>query len=70
MMTSGALFFCAIGMAAFGVREVLSKAFYSLQDTKTPMYNAALSVVLNIALIIVLSRFMGISGLALATSEG
>lgn len=67
-MTSGALFFYAIGMAAFGVREVLSKAFYSLQDTKTPMYNAALSVVLNIVLIIVLSRFMGISGLALATS--
>jgi len=68
VMTSGAFFFYAIGMTAFGVREVLSKAFYSLQDTKTPMYNAALSVVLNIVLIIALSRFMGIPGLALATS--
>lgn len=68
VMTSSALIFYAIGMAAFGVREVLSKAFYSMQDTKTPMYNAALSVVLNSVLNIILSRFLGISGLALATS--
>lgn len=68
VMTSSALIFYAIGMAAFGVREVLSKAFYSLRDTKTPMYNAALTVILKIVLNVVLSRFMGISGLALATS--
>lgn len=67
-MTSGALFFYSIGMIGYGLREVISKAFYSLQDTKTPMINAAVAVVINIVLCIILSRFMGINGLALATS--
>lgn len=68
VLTSGALFFYSIGLAAFGVREVLLKAFYALQDTKTPMYNGALSVLINIILNIILARVMGLSGLALATS--
>lgn len=67
-MTASALFFYSIGMLGFGWRDILSRAFYSLQDTKTPMINAAIAMVLNIILNIVLSRFMGISGLALATS--
>ncbi|NSW91997.1 MAG: murein biosynthesis integral membrane protein MurJ [Firmicutes bacterium] len=67
-MTSYALFFYSIGMIGFGLREVLSRAFYSLQDTKTPMVNAAIAVVMNIILNIVLSRFLGLGGLALATS--
>ncbi|MCK4257768.1 MAG: murein biosynthesis integral membrane protein MurJ [Halanaerobiales bacterium] len=67
-MTSYALFFYAIGMVGFGLREVLSRAFYSLQDTKTPMINAAIAMVMNIVLNIILSKFLGIGGLALATS--
>lgn len=67
-MTSGALFFYSLGMIGFGLREVLSRAFYSLQDTKTPAINAAIAVLLNIILNIILSKFMGIGGLALATS--
>ncbi|PKM96275.1 MAG: murein biosynthesis integral membrane protein MurJ [Firmicutes bacterium HGW-Firmicutes-1] len=68
VLTTGALFFYSIGMVAFGVQEVLSRTFYALQDTKTPMYNGVLTVVINIILNIVLSQVMGISGLALATS--
>lgn len=67
-MTSAALFFYALGMLGFGLREVLARGFYSMQDTKTPMINAAIGMFLNIILNIILSRFMGISGLALATS--
>ncbi|AZR73923.1 murein biosynthesis integral membrane protein MurJ [Anoxybacter fermentans] len=67
-MTSYALFFYSIGMIGFGLREVLSRAFYSLQDTKTPMINAAIAMVMNIILNIILSKFLGIGGLALATS--
>jgi putative peptidoglycan lipid II flippase len=55
-------------MVGFGLREVLSRVFYSLQDTRTPMINAAIGMLLNIILNIVLSRFLGIGGLALATS--
>jgi putative peptidoglycan lipid II flippase len=67
-MTSSALFFYSIGMIGYGLREIISKAFYALQDTKTPMINAAIAVVINIILNLILSKFMGISGLALATS--
>ncbi len=68
MLTSVALFFYALGMVGIGLREVLSRAFYSLRDTKTPMYNATIAVTLNIVLNIILSRFIGLGGLALATS--
>lgn len=67
-MTSSALFYYSIGMLGFGLRDILSRAFYSLQDTKTPMINAAIAMVMNIILNIVLSKYMGIDGLALATS--
>ncbi|WP_040203794.1 murein biosynthesis integral membrane protein MurJ [Neobacillus jeddahensis] len=68
VMTSNALFYFSIGIVALSHRETLSNTFYSLQDTKTPMINAALAMVLNILLNIMLSKIMGIGGLALATS--
>lgn len=67
-MTSSALLFYSIGMAGFGLRDILARAFFSMQDTKTPMVNGAIGVVLNIILNIILSRYLGIGGLALATS--
>lgn len=67
-MTSTALFFYAIGMIGFGLREVLSRAFYSLKDSKTPMINGVVAVSTNIVLNIILSKFLGVGGLALATS--
>lgn len=67
-MTSSALFFYSIGLVGFSVREIVSKAFFSLHDTKTPMMNASIEITLNIVLNIILSKLMGVSGLALATS--
>lgn len=68
VMTSMAFFFYSIGMIGYGLREVLSRAFYSLQDTRTPMINAAIAMVLNIILNFILVRYLGVGGLALATS--
>jgi putative peptidoglycan lipid II flippase len=67
-MTSSALLFYSIGMIGYGLREVLSRGFYSLQDTKTPMINAIIAMVMNVLLNFILSRYLGIGGLALATS--
>jgi putative peptidoglycan lipid II flippase len=67
-MTSSALFFYSIGMIGYGLREVLAKAFYSMKDTKTPTTNSVIALLMNIILNIVLSKFLGIAGLALATS--
>lgn len=66
-MTSGALFFYAIGLTGIGIRDILARTFFSLQDTKTPAIIALVSVATNVFLNLTLSRFMGISGLALAT---
>ena len=69
-MTSVALVFYSIGMIGFGLRDILGKVFYSLQDTKTPMINGAIAMLLNITLNITFVKFtnMQLAGLALATS--
>jgi putative peptidoglycan lipid II flippase len=67
-LTSSTLFFYSIGIIAISLRQVISKAFYALDDTKTPMFNAIIGLFINIVLNIILSKIMGIGGLALATS--
>lgn len=68
LMTSSALVFYSIGMLGQGLRNILDRVFYALKDTKTPMVNGIISVVLNIILNIILVNIMGYNGLALATS--
>ncbi|MBL1224732.1 murein biosynthesis integral membrane protein MurJ [Enterococcus sp. BWR-S5] len=67
-LTSETLHFFSIGLLGFGLREVFSRAFYALGDTRTPMINATLGIVVKIMLNFVFIQFFGIGGLALATS--
>ncbi|WP_312653915.1 murein biosynthesis integral membrane protein MurJ [Proteiniclasticum sp.] len=67
-MTAQALFYYSIGMYSSSLRQIFSRVFYSYKDTKTPTINAMTGVTVNIILNVILSRFMGIAGLALATS--
>ncbi len=67
-ITATALACYSIGMIGFALREILSKVFYSIQDTRTPMVNGALAMGMNIILNIILIKFLGYIGLALATS--
>ena len=69
-MTVAALVCYSIGIIGFGLRDILGKVFYSLQDTKTPMINGALCMVLNIIMNITFITVFnfGHAGLALATS--
>ncbi|WP_373598214.1 murein biosynthesis integral membrane protein MurJ [Paraclostridium bifermentans] len=67
-MTAIALACYSIGMIGFGLRDILSKVFYSLKDTKTPMVNGALAMGMNIVLNLIFIKFLGYAGLALATS--
>lgn len=66
--TSNIFFYTALGIVFIAVREILSKYFYSSGNTKTPMVNAVFGIVINIILNLFLSKFMGASGLALATT--
>ena len=67
-MTAIALIMYSIGMVAFGLRDILGKIFYSLKDTKTPMINGAMTMILNIVLNLILIKYFKHAGLALATS--
>jgi len=63
-LTSGALMFFSLGYLGYAVREILSRTFYSIQDTLTPMKNGILAVAINIVLNIVLVKYLKHRGLA------
>jgi putative peptidoglycan lipid II flippase len=67
-VTSEVLAFYALGLSAYGGVKVVAQVFYSLKDTATPVRVAALSVVANVVLNLLLMGPMGAGGLALATS--
>jgi putative peptidoglycan lipid II flippase len=57
--TAWALALYAVGMPGFVLLEVLSRAFYSLEDTWTPVWVGIAAMVANIGLSIVLSQVIG-----------
>lgn len=67
-MTSQALIYYSLGLVGFSLRLMLNKVYYSFQDTTTPMVNGVIAVAVNLFFNLILIRFMGHSGLALATS--
>jgi putative peptidoglycan lipid II flippase len=67
-MTSEAFIFYGLGLCFIGIRELLTRVFYSCEDTKTPMVNSSIGLVLNVILNILLSQWIGLNGLAIATS--
>jgi putative peptidoglycan lipid II flippase len=69
-LTSIALFYYSIALISKGLKQNYYRAFYSMSNTRIPMYNSLLSIVINILLNIVFFYFtdLGIGGLALSTS--
>ncbi|MEX0710198.1 MAG: murein biosynthesis integral membrane protein MurJ [Chloroflexota bacterium] len=66
--TARALVFFGIGLGGHIVVHVLTRAFYAMQDTRTPVLWAIVAVAINVALMVVLVGPMGVEGLALALS--
>ncbi len=66
--TSLALVGFAVGLPAFSCVRPLISAFYSLEDTVTPMKIAVVSLVLNVFLGLILMQHLAHFGLALAAS--
>jgi putative peptidoglycan lipid II flippase len=58
----------AAGLPAFSMTKVFQPGFYAREDTATPMRFAIISVVVNIAASLILSRWFGQVGIAMATS--
>ena len=58
----------SLGFVFQAFRAVLSRFYYAYKNTRLTMINGILSVSINIALSILLSRIVGVSGIAIATS--
>lgn len=67
-LTAQALLFYAVGLWAFSVIRVIVSAFYSLQDTKSPMKAAIVALIVNVVFSVLLMFPLKHGGLALATS--
>ena len=66
--TASALAWFAVGLIGHIVVHVLARAFYAMQDTRTPVTWAIVAVAINVPLMVLLVGPMGIEGLALALS--
>ncbi len=58
----------AAGLCGYFWQQITTRAFYSLQDSKTPVKSALAAVFVNISLNLTLIWFMGTAGLALSTA--
>ena len=67
-MTAVALLYYGLGLWAFSAVRVVVSVYYALQDTRTPVQTAVVSLLVNIGLGILLMGPLRHGGLALATS--
>ncbi len=67
-ITQAALLFYAVGLFAHAAIEILSRGFYSLSDTRTPVMFAVVSLVANLILSAAFVKPFELQGLALAVS--
>jgi putative peptidoglycan lipid II flippase len=67
-LTSQAVLYYAIGLSGYSLSNILSYAFYSVQDTKTPVLTGLVRLAVKILLSFALVGSMAHAGLALAES--
>lgn len=68
LLTASALLFFLPGLLGYAAKDMFSRFFFTLQDTRTPMLVGLGSLGVNVALNLLLIGRMGIAGLALASS--
>ncbi len=66
--TSTALMAYVIGLPAYVLVKVLTPAFFSRKDTKTPVLIGSVSLLVNLTLNLILMQYLAHVGLALATA--
>jgi putative peptidoglycan lipid II flippase len=68
--TAATLGWFLLGLPAHALNVVLTRAFYSDQDTRTPVILACLSVLVNVVVSVATYRSLGLAGLALGVAVG
>ncbi len=67
-LTALALSFYVLGSPFYGIIDLVSRFYYSIGDTKTPMYVEFTSGGITILLAFLLSKIYGVAGITVATS--
>jgi putative peptidoglycan lipid II flippase len=62
------LLYFSLGLVFFAGARIVAAAFYSMQDTRTPVKIAIIAMITNAVLNVILMRFLQVGGLALATT--
>lgn len=67
-LVSSALVWFAIGLVGYGVTEIVTRVFYAMRDTRTPVMTGVLTIILNLILCALFIQSLGHRGLALSLS--
>ncbi len=68
ILTSEILSYYSFGLVAMAIIPLIARAYYSIQDMKTPVIISLTALVINTILNLSLAPIMGIGGIALGTS--
>ena len=63
-----AMGFLVVGMLGFGLTTILSRAFFSIMDGKTPMFASLAAIILNAGATLLLVAYLDIAAPALASA--
>jgi len=58
----------ALGIIGIGIKQVVDRAFYSLNDTKIPAAMGVVMMLVNITVSLILMQFIGVFGIPIANS--
>ncbi len=67
-IVAGAFRWFALGLVGYGLTEIVTRVFYAMKDTRTPVTTTILTIILNIILARLLMDPFGVEGLAIAMS--
>lgn len=67
-IVAGAFTWFALGLVGYGLTEIVTRVFYAMKDTRTPVITTILTIVLNVILARLLMDSLGLEGLAIALS--
>ena len=67
-ITSEALVWVSLGMVGYALQNILSRAYFARQEGRTPLAAGVVSILVNLGLCALLTRPLGVAGLAIAST--
>lgn len=68
MTTSSVYVYYSLSIFSMAANDIILRCYYSLNDSKSPLWITVICVVINIILSILLSKYFGLGGIAIGTT--